>query len=177
MPDPSMDGMAHALLRIYQVFVNVEGIHIRKRGIMRLVSKLTRQRHGFYAVMLVAASEDSKPPLLLSLVKDTLMEEFSLLSRTPPESWDIKLVDWRMVGMAPPMFQDFGCIDKEWGAAWYDMVDTKAKQHRYRLTKRRLWEGKRAKTNPVLQETQAADAEGVQPAIIEMKTTANESVT
>jgi len=97
--------------------------------------------------MLVAAEEDSMPPFLLSLVKDTLMEEFALLSHTPPESWQIKLVDWRMVGMAPPMFQQHGCIDSNWGAAWYDMADESARKHRYRLTKLRLWKGKRAKVN------------------------------
>ncbi|HHJ13336.1 MAG TPA: hypothetical protein ENJ79_03035 [Gammaproteobacteria bacterium] len=140
-------GKAHVQLRVFQVFVNVEGISIRKRGIMRLVSLLSRKKHGFYSVMLVAAEEDSMPPFLLSLVKDTLMEEFALLSRTPPESWQIKLVDWRMVGMAPPMFQQHGCIDSNWGAAWYDMADESAKKHRYRLTKLRLWQGKRAKVN------------------------------
>ena len=121
---------------------------MRKRGIMRLVSLLSRKKHGFYSVMLVAAEEDSVPPFLLSLVKDTLMEEFALLSRTPPASWQIKLVDWRMVGMAPPMFQQHGCIDSNWGAAWYDMADDAARKHRYRLTKLRLWKGKRAKIHP-----------------------------
>ena len=139
-------GRAHAQLRVFQVFVNVEGIRMRKRGLMRLVSLLSRQWHGFYAVMLVAAEEGSRPPLLLSLVRDVLMEEFAPLSFTPPESWQIKLVDWRMVGMSPPMFQQPGCIDQDWGAAWYDMADDKARQHRYRLTRRRLWEGRRAKT-------------------------------
>lgn len=138
-------GKAHLRLRVFQVFVNVEGIRIRKRGIMRLVSLLSRRRYGFYSVMLVAAEEDSMPPLLLSLVKDALMEEFALLSRTPPQSWQIKLVDWRMVGMAPPTFQQQGCIDGNWGAAWYDMADEAARKHRYRLTKRRLWQGKRAR--------------------------------
>jgi len=144
-PNAAASGKAHAQLRVFQVFVNVEGIRIRKRGIMRLLSLLSRKKHGFYSVMLVAAEEDSMPPLLLSLVKDTLMDEFSLLSRTPPESWQIQLVDWRMVGMAPPMFQQHGCIDSNWGAAWYDMTDESAKKHRYRLTKLRLWKGKRAK--------------------------------
>jgi hypothetical protein len=148
MPNAAKGGMDHAPLRIYQVFVNVEGIKMRKRGIMRLISLLSRKKHGFYAVMLVAATEDSKPPLLLSLVNGTLMDEFSLLSHTPPESWHIKMVDWRMVGMAPPMFQAPGCIDNDWAAAWYDMADEKAKKHRYRLTKLRLWKGKRAKSNP-----------------------------
>ncbi len=147
--DAVEDGKAHAQLRVFQVFVNVEGIKIRKRGIMRLISRLSRKKYGFYSVMLVAAEEHSMPPFLLSLVKDTLMDEFSLLSRTPPESWQIKLVDRRMVGMAPPMFQQHGCIDSNWGAAWYDMADESAKKHRYRLTKLRLWQGRRAKENPL----------------------------
>ncbi len=145
-PNPAAHGKAHAQLRVFQVFVNIEGIKMRKRGIMRFISLLSRKKYGFYAVMLVAAEEDSMPPFLLSLVTGTLMDEFSLLSHTPPESWQIKLVDWRMVGMAPPMFQQHGCVDSNWGAAWYDMADESAKKHRYRLTKLRLWKGKRAKT-------------------------------
>ncbi len=152
-PNAPANGKAHAQLRVFQVFVNVEGIRIRKRGIMRFLSLLSRKKHGFYSVMLVAAEEDSMPPLLLSLVKGTLMDEFSLLSRTPAESWQIKLVDWRMVGMAPPMFQQHGCIDSNWGAAWYDMADESAKKHRYRLTKLRLWKGKRAKLSPPPKKT------------------------
>lgn len=146
-PNATAGVKAHAQLRVFQVFVNVEGIKIRKRGIMRFISWLSRKKYGFYSVMLVAAEEDSMPPFLLSLVKGTLMDEFSLLSRTPPESWQIQLVDWRMVGMAPPMFQQHGCIDSNWGAAWYDMADESAKKHRYRLTKLRLWQGRRAKEN------------------------------
>ncbi len=146
-PNAAAGGKAHAQLRVFQVFVNVEGIKMRKRGVMRFISLLTRKKYGFYSVMLVAAEEDSMPPFLLSLVKGTLMDEFSLLSHTPPESWQIKLVDWRMVGMAPPMFQQHGCVDSNWGAAWYDMADESAKKHRYRLTKLRLWKGKRAKEN------------------------------
>ncbi len=147
MPNPATHGKAHARLRVFQVFVNVEGIKMRKRGIMQFISLLSRKKHGFYSVMLVAAEEDSMPPFLLSLVRGTLLGEFSLLSHTPPESWRMKLVDWRMVGMAPPMFQQHGCIDSNWGAAWYDMADEAAKKHRYRLTKLRLWKGKRARQN------------------------------
>jgi hypothetical protein len=145
------------------VFVNVEGIKIRKRGLMRLISLLSRKKYGFYSVMLVAAEEDSMPPFLLSLVKNTLMDEFALLSRTPPESWQIQLVDWRMVGMAPPMFQQHGCIDSNWGAAWYDMADESAKKHRYRLTKVRLWKGKRAKQNRTPNKAKGKRSVNVQP--------------
>ncbi|MCF6211801.1 MAG: hypothetical protein L3J88_13080 [Gammaproteobacteria bacterium] len=146
-PNPAVSGNTHTQLRVFQVFVNVEGIKMRKRGIMRFISLLSRKEYGFYAVMLVAAEEDSMPPFLLSLVNGTLIDEFSLLSHTPPESWQIQLVDWRMVGMAPPMFQQHGCVDSNWGAAWYDMADESAKKHRYRLTKLRLWKGKRARLN------------------------------
>ena len=145
MPGAAAGGTNHALLRIFQVFVNVEGIRMRKRGFMRLITLLSRRSYGFYAVMLIAAAEDSKPPLLLSLAQDTLMDEFAPLSHNPPETWQIQLVDWRLVGMPPPLFQDFCCVDKDWGAAWYDMADEKARQHRYRLTKLRLWQGKRAR--------------------------------
>jgi len=138
-------GMAHSQLRIFQVFVNVEGLKIPGRRILGLITLPTRKRYGFYAVMLVAAGEESRPPLLLSLAKDALVEEFSPLSRIPPEAWQAQMVDWRMVGAAPPMFQDPGCIDSGWGAAWYDMADAAAKQHRYRLAKARLWKGRRAK--------------------------------
>jgi len=138
-------GKAHLQLRIFQVFVNVEGLTIPGRRILGLVTLPSRKRYGFYAVMLIAAGEESKPPLLLSLAKDALVEEFSPLSRIPPEAWHMQMVDWRMVGAAPPMFQDPGCIDSGWGAAWYDMADAAAKQHRYRLAKARLWKGRRAK--------------------------------
>jgi len=43
------------------------------------------------------------------------------------------------------MFQQPGCVDDGWGAAWYELSDEKAKAQRYRLTKLRLWKGRRAK--------------------------------
>lgn len=138
-------GPAHSQLRIFQVFVNVEGLKIRRRTMLGLISLPTRKRYGFYAVMLIAADEGSKPPLLLSLAQEVLIDEFAPVSGTSPESWQVQMVDWRMVGATPPMFQQSGCIDNDWGAAWYDMADDKAKQHRYRLTKIRLWKGRRAK--------------------------------
>lgn len=136
------------LLRIFQVFVNVDGLRIRNRRILGVIPIPSRTRYGFYAVLLIAADEESKPPSLLALARDALVDEFSSVSPTPPESWNVQLMDWRMVGAAPPLFQQPGCIDDGWGAAWYESEDEKAKQHRYRLIKVRLWEGKRAKRPP-----------------------------
>jgi len=166
---PIAGGVAHLQLRIFQVFVNVEGLKIPGRRILGLITLPTRKRYGFYAVMLVAAGEESKPPLLLSLAKDALVEEFSPLSRIPPEAWHMQMVDWRMVGAAPPMFQDPGCIDSGWGAAWYDMADGAAKQHRYRLAKARLWKGRRAKAVRVPKEAAGKVAAKEQPVSAELR--------
>ena len=139
------DGRAHARLRIFQVFVNVDGLRIHGRPLLRFFSLPSWKRYGFYAVMLIAADEDSKPPLLLALARDTLIAEFAAISPTPAQSWSAQMVDWRMVGAAPPFFRQPGCIDQDWGAAWYASSDERAKQQRYRLTKLRLWQGRRAR--------------------------------
>lgn len=136
----------HAQLRIYQVFVNVEGLEIRiRKPFLGIIPFAQRKQFGFYAVMMLAAPELSKPPLLLGLAKDALADEFAPLSRRAPEQWHIQQVEWRETGAAPPMFQQPGCIDQDWGAAWYELGDEAAKQHRYRLAKARLWKGRRAK--------------------------------
>ena len=139
---------AHPSLRIFQVFVNVDGLRIRGRRILGLIPLPSWKRYGFYAVLLIAADEESKPPLLLALARDALADEFSSVSLTSPESWSVQMMEWRMVGAAPPLFRQPGCIDDDWGAAWYESADEKAKQHRYRLVKIRLWQGKRAKKRP-----------------------------
>lgn len=141
-------GGEHSLLRIFQLFVNVDGLRIRGRRILGVIPVPSWKRYGFYAVLLVAAAEESKPPLLLALARDALADEFSSVSPTPRESWSVQMMDWRMVGAAPPLFQQPGCIDDGWGAAWYESADQKAKQHRYRLVEIRLWKGRRAKKRP-----------------------------
>ena len=145
---------AHNLLRIYQVFVNVEGLEVRiHRPVLGFIPFIKREKFGFYAVMMLAAPLSSKPPLLLSLAKEALADEFAPISRSSPDEWTIQQVEWREVGAAPPMFQQPGCVDEDWGAAWYELSDEAAKQHRYRLAKARLWKGRRAKQqhNPTLE--------------------------
>ena len=148
-------------LRIYQVFVNVEGLEVNiKRPILGFIPYSRKKEYGFYAVMMLAAPEASLPPLLLSLAKEALAYEFAPVSITTPEQWQIEQVEWRETGAAPPMFQQPGCIDQDWGAAWYELGDDKAKQHRYRLAKARLWKGRRAKRSPVqLIETEPGKGE------------------
>jgi hypothetical protein len=142
--DPAY-GHAHRQMRIFQAFVNVEGLRLRVRRFFGWLELPTFRRYGFFSVILLAADADAKPPLLLSLAKDTLITEFSPLTSTPTHLWRVRLEDWRMVGAAPPFFQQPGCIDSGWGAAWYDINDPSAKGHRYRLAKLRLWKGRRAK--------------------------------
>lgn len=137
---------AHHRLRLYQVFVNVEGLEVRiKQPLLGFIPRTKKKEYGFYAVMMLAAPEESMPPLLLSLAKEALADEFASLSLTTPEEWSIEQVEWRKTGMAPPMFQEPGCVDQDWGAAWYELSDGKAKKHRYRLAKSRLWKGHRKK--------------------------------
>ena len=150
-PPVPVIGGAHSLLRIFQVFVNVDGLKIRGPRILGVIPSW--RRYGFYAVMLIAADEQSKPPALLALARAALTSEFSPLSSTPPELWRVQMVDWRMVGAAPPLFREPGCIDDGWGAAWYEGADQKAKQHRYRLVKTRLWKGRRATKPPPPKES------------------------
>jgi len=146
--DEPIKGFSHRLLRLYQVFVNVEGVCVPLRHPM--VNMLPwRWRpskvFGFYAVIMLAAEEGTKPPMLLSMAQDVLGDEFSSMSKTPSEEWVMKMEQWRETGVAPPMFQQPGCVDDGWGAAWYEMGNERDKGQRYRLTKTRLWKGRRAK--------------------------------
>lgn len=152
---------AHLGLRIYQVFVNVEGLEVRiKQPVLGFIPRTKKKEFGFYAVMMLAAPESSLPPLLLSLAKAALEDEFASLSRSEPDTWVITQVEWRETGAAPPMFQQPGCIDQDWGAAWYELGDEKAKQHRYRLAKTRLWKRRSSKRSPVsLSATQNSGGE------------------
>jgi hypothetical protein len=133
-------------LRLYQVFVNVEGLEVRiQQPLLGFIPRTKKKEFGFYAVMMLAAPESSLPPLLLGMAKETLADEFASLSRSTPEEWIIQQVEWRETGAAPPMFQQPGCVDQDWGATWYELGDKKTKKHRYRLAKARLWKGHRAK--------------------------------
>jgi len=141
-----LEASAHHQLRIYQVFVNVEGLEVRiHHSVLGFIPFIKKKEFGFYAVMMLAAPVSSKPPLLLSLAGEALADEFASLSRSAPDTWRIQQVAWRETGAAPPMFQQPGCVDQDWGAAWYELSDEAAKQHRYRLAKARLWKGRRAK--------------------------------
>ena len=142
---PAANDRGPSRLRIFQVFVNAEGLRIRGRRWLRWFTLPSWQRYGFYAVMLVAADAESKPPLLLALARQALIAEFAPISPTPAQSWRTTMMDWRKIGAAPPLIQQPGCIDADWGAAWYRTADDKAKQQRYRLAKLRLWTGQRAK--------------------------------
>ena len=140
---------AHKLLRIYQLFVNVEGLEVRiHQPVLGFIPFIKRKKFGFYAVMMLAAPTSSKPPFLLSLAREALADEFAPVSRTQPDEWIVQQVEWREVGAAPPMFQQPGCVDQDWGAAWYELGDEGAKRHRYRLARARLWKGRRAKRQP-----------------------------
>lgn len=137
---------ASGLFRIFQLFVNAEGLDVRVgRTLFGLIRLGSRKSFGLYAVLLIAAPEGSKPPFLLALAADALAGEFAPLSLTPPQTWQVSQVEWRDAGAAPPMFRQSGCIDREWGAAWYELGDEAAKQHRCRLVRARLWKGRRAK--------------------------------
>ncbi len=137
---------AYQRLRIYQLFLNVEGVNVRiNRPVLGFIPFIKRKQFGFYAVMMLAAPESSKPPFLLSLAHEALADEFASICIGSPDSWRVQQIGWREAGAAPPMFQQSGCIDQDWGAAWYELGDETAKQHRYRLAKARLWKGRRAK--------------------------------
>jgi len=142
-------GFAHGSLRIYQVFVNVEGVCAPIRHpLLNVIPWRLRpaKTFGFYAVLMLAAETGTRPPMLLSMAMDVLEDEFSGMSKTPAEQWESSMEQWREVAVAPPMFQQAGCIDDGWGAAWYELGDEKAKSQRYRLTKIRLWKGRRSKS-------------------------------
>jgi len=159
-------GQAHSRLRLFQVFVNSEGIRVPIRHpLLNFLPWRYRpaKTFGFYAVLMLAANEGTLPPMLLSMAQQVLAEQFGQMSRTEPADWVGKMVQWREVGVAPPMFQQPGCIDDGWGAAWYEFGDEKTKAQRYRLTKLRLWKGRRAKARGLQlykgsKQSQRADA-------------------
>jgi len=141
-------GFAHSRLRLYQAFVNIEGVRVPIRHpLLNILPWQFRpsKTFGFYAVLMLAAEEDTRPPMLLSMAQQVLADHFGQMSRTEPSSWVSKMELWRELGVAPPMFQQPGCVDDGWGAAWYQLGDEKVKAQRYRLTKLRLWKGRRAK--------------------------------
>jgi len=155
-------GYAHRMLRLYQVFVNVEGVQvpIRHPLVNMIPWRWRPTRHfGLYAVLMLASEDGTKPPMLLSMTHDILADTFAQMSKTRPEDWAIKMEQWREVGVAPPMFQQPGCVDDGWGAAWYEMGNDRDKGQRYRLAKVRLWKGRRAKPGHVLASSrQPADS-------------------
>ncbi len=136
-PRPS----AHSVLRVYDVFVNVEGLRVRvPKPLLGFIPFGASKRFGFYVVMMLAAPKSSEPALLLSLAKAALAEEFAPISRSSPDEWQIQQVNCREVGAAPPMFQQPGCVDQDWGALWYELGDEAAKRDRFELATTRLWE-------------------------------------
>jgi len=140
--------MSHSRLRLYQAFVNVEGIRVPIRHpLLNVLPWRFRpsKTFGFYAVLMLAAEQGTRPPMLLSMAQQVLADHFGPMSRTEPSRWVGKMERWREAGAAPPMFQQPGCVDDGWGAAWYELGDEKIKAQRYRLTKLRLWKGRRAK--------------------------------
>ncbi len=154
-------GFSHSRLRLYQAFVNIEGIRVPIRHpLLNFLPWRYRPSRifGFYAVLMLAAEDGTRPPMLLSMTQQVLADHFGQMSRTEPDSWVCKMEQWREVGVAPPMFQQPGCVDDGWGAAWYVLGDEKAKAQRYRLTKLRLWKGRRAKQRGLQLHQTEADA-------------------
>jgi len=146
--DKPPQGYAHRQLRLYQVFVHVEGVQVPIRHpLVNVIPWRWRPtRHfGFYTVLMLAAEEGTKPPMLLSIAQEVLADAFAQMSKTLPEDWAMKMEQWRELGVAPPMFQQPGCVEDGWGAAWYELGNEKDKGQRYRLVKTRLWKGHRAK--------------------------------
>ena len=132
---------AHGALRVYEVFVNVEGLRVRvPKPLLGFIPFGVSKRFGLYVVMKLAAPASSEPALLSSLAKAALAEEFAPISRSSPDAWHIRQLNCREVGAAPPMFQQPGCVDQDWGAVWYELGDEVAKRDRYELAKTRLWE-------------------------------------
>jgi hypothetical protein len=132
---------AHSVLRVYEVFANVEGLQVRvPKPLLGFIPFGVSKRFGFYVVMMLAAPESSEPALLLRLAKAALAEEFAPISRSSPDEWRIQQLNCREVGAAPPIFQQPGCVDQDWGAVWYELGDEAAKRDRYELAKTRLWE-------------------------------------
>ncbi|GMQ95782.1 MAG: hypothetical protein BMS9Abin14_240 [Gammaproteobacteria bacterium] len=132
---------AHSALRVYDVFANVEGLQIRvPKPLLGFIPFGVSKRFGLYVVMMLAAPASSEAALLLSLAKAALAEEFAPISRSSPDAWRIQQLNCREVGAAPPMFQQPGCVDQDWGALWYELGDEVAKHDRYELAKTRLWD-------------------------------------
>ncbi len=139
-------------LRVYDVFVNVEGLCVRvPKPLLGFIPFAVSKRFGLYVVMVLAAPKSSESALLLSLAKTALAEEFASISRNSPDEWRIRQVDRREVGAAPPTIQQPACIDPDWGALWYELGDESAKSARYELAKTRLWEeGFKVPTSPYM---------------------------
>ena len=128
-------------LRIYDVFVNVEGLRVRvPRPLLGFIPFAVSKHFGLYAVMVIAAPEAGESTLLLDLAKAALADEFAAVSRSSPQEWRIQQLDRRDVGVAPPEIQQPDCIEQDWGALWYEIGDESAKSERYELAKTRLWE-------------------------------------
>jgi hypothetical protein len=131
----------HAALRIYDVFVNVEGLRVRvPKPLLGFIPFGVSKRFGLYVVMMLAAPESSESALLLSLARAALAEEFASISRNSPDDWQLQQINCRELGVAPPMIQQPDCINQDWGALWYELGDESAKRDRYELAKTRLWE-------------------------------------
>ncbi len=132
---------AHSVLRVYDVFVHVEGLRVRvPKPLLGFIPFGVSKRFGLYVVMVLAAPEFSETALLLSLAKAALAREFVPISRNSPDEWHIQQINCREVGAAPPRFQQPDCIDPDWGALWYELGDETAKRDRYELARTRLWE-------------------------------------
>lgn len=132
---------AHVELRVYDVFVIVEGLRVRvPKPLLGFIPFGVSKRFGFYSVIRLAAPESCETALLLDLVRAELAEEFAPISRNPPHEWRIQQINCRQTGAAVPISQQPGCVDRGWGALWYALKDEAAKRDRYELAKTRLWE-------------------------------------
>ena len=136
-PRPS----TNSVLRIYHVFVNVEGLRVRvPKPLLGFIPFGVSKRFGLYVVMILAAPESSEPALLLSLARAALAEEFASISRSSPKAWQIQQLNCREIGAVPPTVQQPGCVDPDWGALWYEIGDEAARRDRFELARTRLWE-------------------------------------
>jgi len=128
-------------LRIYDAFVNVEGLRVRvPKPLLGFIPFTVSKYFGLYAVLVIAAPEASESALLLALAKSALADEFGPVSRSSPQQWRIQQIDRRDVGLAPATIREPGCIEQDWGALWYELGDETAKSERYEMAKTRLWE-------------------------------------
>jgi len=133
--------VAQSTLRVYDVFVNVEGLRIRvPKPLFGFIPFSVNKRFGLYVVMILAAPESSDTAFLLSLAQAALAEEFEPVSRNSSKEWQMQQLNCREVGAAPPIYQQPDCINQDWGALWYELGDEPAKLERYELAKTRLWE-------------------------------------